>query len=117
MENIYPEIIRNLPEADIPFEGVRAWLSQGESQQIVFFDFDGIGEIPMHSHGARWGIVIEGDMDLNINGIKKNYQKGDCYSIPEDILHSAKFNCRTMLMDYVAEKDRYKPKIKAMNAC
>lgn len=80
---------------------------QGENQQIIFFDFDGIGEIPRHSHGARWGIVIAGEMDLSIGGERKIYKKGDCYFIPEEVLHSAKFNSRTILMDYLAEKDRY----------
>jgi quercetin dioxygenase-like cupin family protein len=112
MNDIYPEMIKNLPEADIPFDGVRGWLLQGETQQIVFFDIEPIGEVPRHSHGAQWGVVIDGDMDLTINGATKNYQKGDHYFIQEGELHSARFNKRTIVMDYFAEKDRYDLKSK-----
>ena len=37
-EELLPELIRKLPEADIPFPGVKAWLSQGSDHQIGFFD-------------------------------------------------------------------------------
>lgn len=37
MNAFYPEPITSLPEADIPFEGVRGWLSQGPDHQVVFF--------------------------------------------------------------------------------
>ena len=107
MHNIYPDMIKNLPEADIPFNGVRGWVAQGENHQIVFFDIEPIGEVPRHSHGAQWGMVIDGNMDLTIGGETKNYGKGDHYFIPEGVLHSAKFNSRTIVMDYFAEKDRY----------
>lgn len=107
MNNIYPEMIKNLPEADIPFKGVRGWVAQGENHQIVFFDIDPIGEVPRHSHGAQWGIVIDGEMDLCIGSETKTYHKGDHYFIPEGVLHSAKFKYRTIVMDYFAEKDRY----------
>jgi quercetin dioxygenase-like cupin family protein len=110
MNNIYPDIIKNLPEADIPFKGVRGWVAQGADHQIVFFDIEPIGEVPRHSHGAQWGMVIDGDMDLTIDGETKNYRKGDHYFIPKGVLHSAKFNRRTIVMDYFAEKNRYKLK-------
>ncbi len=39
----YPGVITNLPEAQIAFEGARAWIMQGENRQLVFFEFeDGI---------------------------------------------------------------------------
>ncbi|MDQ2179079.1 cupin domain-containing protein [Marinifilum sp. D714] len=110
MQDIYPNMIKNLPEADIPFNGVRGWVAQGENHQIVFFDIEPIGEVPRHSHGAQWGMVIDGDMDLTIDGENKKYRKGDHYFIPDGVLHSAKFNRRTIVMDYFSESDRYKLK-------
>jgi len=110
MNEIYPEMIKNLPEANIPFKGVRGWVAQGENHQIVFFDIEPIGEVPRHSHGAQWGMVIDGDMELTIGSVTKKYRKGDHYYIPEAVLHSAKFSKRTIVMDYFAEKDRYELK-------
>jgi len=34
--NVYPEIITRFPEADVPIEGVTAWLGQGTDFQVVF---------------------------------------------------------------------------------
>jgi quercetin dioxygenase-like cupin family protein len=105
----YPDIINNLPEAAVGFEGVRGWLSQGEDHQIVFFDIEPIGEISEHSHGAQWGIVIDGEMDLTIGGVTRTCRKGDSYFIPEGVLHSAVFKKRTLALDFFADRDRYKP--------
>ncbi|RUT73627.1 cupin domain-containing protein [Ancylomarina longa] len=107
MSNIYPDIIKDLPEANIPFDGVRGWVAQGENHQIVFFEIEAIGKVPRHSHAAQWGVVIDGNMDLTIGGDTKNYRKGDHYFISEGVLHSAIFHTRTIVMDYFAEKDRY----------
>ncbi|WP_180335662.1 hypothetical protein [Labilibaculum filiforme] len=38
---------------------------------------------------------------------EKKYRKGDCYYIPAGVLYAAKFVGRTIIMDYVAEKDWY----------
>jgi len=34
MSAIFPEPIRNLPQADIPLSGIKAYLSQAENHQI-----------------------------------------------------------------------------------
>jgi hypothetical protein len=39
MSEIFPEPILGLPEANIPIEGVKAHLAQGESFQILFMTF------------------------------------------------------------------------------
>jgi quercetin dioxygenase-like cupin family protein len=106
----YPDMITQLPEADIAFSGIRGWLSQGKGHQIVFFDIEPIGEVTEHSHGAQWGIVVDGEMDLTIGGITKTCKNGDSYVIPEGVLHSAVFKKRTLALDFFADKDRYRPR-------
>lgn len=108
--DFYPNVITNLPEADIPFKGVRGWLSQGPDHQVVFFDIEAIGEVPEHAHGAQWGIVFEGEMQLKIGGEINTYTKGDSYFIPPGVPHGAVFKKRTFLMDFFGDADRYAPK-------
>ena len=62
MNSIYPDLIKGLPEADIPFKGVKGWLSQSDDHQIVFFDIEPIGKVAEHAHGAQWGFVIDGEI-------------------------------------------------------
>lgn len=102
-----PDIIKKLPEADIPFDGIRGWLSQGEFHQVVFFEIDAVGELPAHSHGAQWGIVVEGKMDLTIGDVTKTFKKGNSYNIPEGVVHSATFKQKTWVIDFFDDRDRY----------
>jgi quercetin dioxygenase-like cupin family protein len=106
----YPEMITNLPRADIPFSGVRGWILQAEEKQVVFLDIDPIGEVAEHSHSAQMGIVIEGDMSLTIGGETKRYSKGDTYFIPEGVPHSAVFHSAFKAIDIFNEKQRYRIK-------
>lgn len=109
MDHFYPGIITELPQADIPFKGVKGWLSQGGDHQIVFFEIEPIGAVAPHSHGAQWGVVFEGEMDLTIGGESRTYRKGDRYYIPAGVVHAATFNSKTWVMDFFADNDRYKP--------
>ncbi len=90
MEPIFPEPIRNLPEADIPFKGVRAYLSQAATHQIIFMEFEEDVDLPEHAHAAQVGIVLEGRIDLTIGGEKRTFSKGDRYYIPSGVKHSGK---------------------------
>ena len=59
MSEIFPKPIRNLPEANIPIDGVKAYLSQSDSHQIIFMEFEKTVDVPKHSHDAQLGIVLE----------------------------------------------------------
>ena len=107
----FPKIITSLPEANIDFEGVRGWIAQGDNHQMVFFEIEPSAEVPEHSHNAQWGIVVEGEMELIIDGKAKMFRKGDEYFIPAQAKHSAKFLTRCRIIDFFTDKTRFKPKL------
>ena len=108
----FPKVVTDLPEADIRFKGVRGWIAQGEGHQIVFFEIESLAEVSEHSHNSpQWGIVVEGKMELTIEGKTGVYKKGDEYFIPTRAKHSAKFLTRSRAIDFFGEKTRYKPKV------
>jgi len=90
MSEVFPEPIRSLPEADIPLKGIKAYLSQADNHQIIFMEFQKDVDLTEHSHAAQVGIVLEGRIDLVIDGKKRTYMKGDRYYIPEGVEHSGK---------------------------
>ena len=104
---VYPDCIKDLPKAKIPMQGVHAWMAQGESFQIAFFEIQPIGIVPPHSHKAQYGFVIEGEMQLTIGDETRLYKKGDSYYIPEGVIHSAEFKTFCRIMDFFAEPARY----------
>lgn len=107
----YASVITKLPEADLPFTGVKAWILQAASQQLIFFEFEPTAKVPEHSHTyPQWGMVIKGKMKLTINGTARLVQKGDEYLIPAGAKHKATFQTKTRVMDLFQEKTRYKAK-------
>jgi len=109
-DDFYPPEIRQLPEADITFPGVRGWLLQGDQSSVLFVDIAAIGQVPPHAHGAQWGVVLAGEMELTIGGQTRRYRPGDHYYIPAGTVHSAVFQTRTFVIDFFAERDRYQPR-------
>jgi quercetin dioxygenase-like cupin family protein len=109
----FPEVITLLPEADIQFKGVRAWVLQGENQQLVFFEMDPSAQVPEHSHDyPQWGILIDGEMELTIEGKARICKKGDEYLIPARAKHRARFFRQTRVVDFFSERNRYKTRPK-----
>jgi quercetin dioxygenase-like cupin family protein len=110
MSKIFPEPIENLPEADVPIKGVKAYLSQSENHQIIFMEFSEDVEVPEHAHESQWGIVLEGTIDLAIDGVQKTYSKGDRYFIPKGIKHSAKIHAGYADITFFNQETRYQAK-------
>ena len=107
----YPSVITTLPEADIQFKGIKAWILQGKEHQLGFFEMQTTAIVPEHSHSyPQWGMVIEGEMKLTINSKTRLCLKGDEYLIPAHAKHSATFQIQTRVMDLFSEKTRYKTK-------
>ncbi len=103
----YPDIIHSLPEIDLPLADVSGYLLQGENNQLVFFDFKEETLIPEHSHGAQWGIVVDGSIEMTIGEETKTYRKGDSYFIPSKTPHSGIAKKGFKAIDFFEDKGRY----------
>ena len=110
MSDIFPEPIKNLPETDIPLQGIKAYPSQAENHQIIFVEFTEDIELPEHWHESQWGIVLAGKIDLTIDGVKQTYSKGDSVFIPKGAKHSAKIYAGYADITFFNQPDRYKVK-------
>lgn len=106
----FPDPIRNLPHADIPLEGLKAYLSQSDNHQILFMEFAKNVEVPEHSHSGQIGFILEGRIDLIIDGVNKSYSRGDYYFIPEGVKHSAKIYAGYADITFFDEPNRYSAK-------
>jgi len=111
MADFYPPFIHNLPQADVPVSGVVAKMLQGDRGQAVFFEIEAGAEIPPHSHGDQWGVVLDGEMELTIGGETRRYRPGDSYFIPAGTVHGARFPTRVRVFDLFADAQRYQPRV------
>lgn len=110
MRKFFPDPIMKLPKADIPLNGLTAYLSQSETHQILFMQSEEDIELPEHSHESQWGVVLDGRIDLTVDGVMKTYLKGDRYFISSGVRHSAKIYIGYADITFFNERDRYKAK-------
>ena len=110
MSNLFPEPITKLPEVDMPFSNYEAYLSQGENHQIIFMQFNEDIDLSEHSHESQWGVVLDGKIELTIDGVKNTYTKGDRYFIEKDVKHSGKIYAGYADMTFFNQRDRYDTK-------
>ncbi|MCP4218994.1 MAG: cupin domain-containing protein [bacterium] len=107
MSKIFPAPIQNLPCADIPMDGLTAYLSQSENHQVIFMEFEKDVDLPAHSHEAQVGFVLEGKIELTIGDKTHTYTKGDRYYIPKDVVHSGRIHAGYADITFFNEPNRY----------
>lgn len=110
MKIVFPDPITQLPEADISLEGLTAYLSQADTHQTLYMQFEKTVELPEHEHADQIGFVLEGKIELVIDGEKKTYTKGDRYHITSGLRHSAKVYAGYADITVFMQQDRYKIK-------
>jgi quercetin dioxygenase-like cupin family protein len=106
----FPEIIRNLPVADAPFRDITLYLLRGPTASAIFVEATGDSEVPMHSHGPQWGVVVGGELVLTIGGVTRTYRAGQEYMIPANVPHAAKLRAGVRVIDFFDDPNRYRPK-------
>lgn len=105
----FPDFFRAFPALDVPFpdDVVATQAIRSEQGLVVFFTFHKDLVLPMHSHGAQWGTVVEGEITLTIGGDTRVYRPGDSYNIPAGVQHGAQVRAGTRAIDIFQEADRY----------
>ena len=108
--NPYADWIQGLPQVDTPFEGLEGRMIAGPHGQTVFFRAEEEFEVPAHSHGAQWGIVVAGTLHLTVDGEAGTYGPGETYDIPAGAEHAARLEAGTSVIDVFQDPDRYSAK-------
>jgi len=111
MKSIFPQMIRNLPEVIIPFNGVKGYIVKGEKEQVVFMGFEKDTNVPEHSHENQWEIVLEGKVDYWEDEKKHTYKKGDRFFVQRGKKHSANVYAGYSCIMFFNQKDRYFKKL------
>lgn len=105
----FPDFIRAFPSINVPFpdDVVQTAVIRSDAGLVAFFTFLKDMQLPVHSHGAQWGTVVEAEIEFTIGGETKIYRPGDSYSIPAGVEHGAMIKAGTRVIDVFAEADRY----------
>lgn len=64
-------------------------------------------DLPEHAHGAQTGFVLEGRIDLIIDGQECTFGKGDRYHIPAGVRHSGRIHAGYADITFFDEPSRY----------
>lgn len=105
----YPDFMSALPSLDAPFpkDVVSTGVVRSDDALVVYFTVHKDLEIPEHSHGAQWGHLFHGTMELTVDGETRTCKPGDSWNIPAGVPHAAKIKGGSLLMDVFEEPDRY----------
>jgi quercetin dioxygenase-like cupin family protein len=107
IKEFFDSMVIELPKARIPYKGVTGRVLQGSKMQVVLFEITPPVTIPIHSHGAQFGIVLEGEAVYTIEGEQCRFIEGDVYFIPSGVEHSAVISSFTRLIDFFEDANRY----------
>jgi quercetin dioxygenase-like cupin family protein len=74
-----------------PVEGIEIRAVSGRDLTLSFVFFAAGAVAPMHTHPQeQMGTVLEGEMELDINGDRRVLHPGEVYSIPPGLPHGAR---------------------------
>lgn len=103
----FADWIGDLPEVDTPFTGLEGRMIHGPNGQTVFFHAAEEVEVPPHSHGGQWGVVVWGRLHLTVEGETNIHEPGETYDIRSGQEHAALLETGTRVIDVFQDPDRY----------
>jgi len=94
----FPELIRQLPEFEGPFDAYRLAASGCD---VLFASYPAGTEIEPHVHPTRnCGLITRGELILSCGGEEKSYGVGDWYCLDANEEHAARFEVDTSEIEF-----------------
>lgn len=100
----FPPFIESFPRAELEFGGLHGWIIKGGNWHVVFMEAERDVVVPRHHHGAQWGVVLDGVMELTIGAEHRTCTRGDTHFIPAGAEHEATLHAGWRGI-YVFERD------------
>ncbi len=101
----FPATIRALPRVDLG--GADVYVHDAPGTQVLFIELP-IGRapvtVPTHTHDEEWGIVVEGEIQMSIDGREETHGPGSTHHLPKGVPHSFRFAPGTASIHYFIEK-------------
>jgi quercetin dioxygenase-like cupin family protein len=81
--------------------GARTRTFWGEQMLLSLIEVDANSEVPRHTHPhEQAGIIVEGELEMGIDGEVKLLKPGDMYIIPGNVEHYAKaYEVKALALD------------------
>jgi hypothetical protein len=97
--------ITKLPKTNLL--GLDVYVHDNGTSQVLFLELPaGRNEVvlPTHTHGIEWGIVVEGEIEMTIDGRVERHLAGSQHLIAPSVPHSFRFRPGTSSIDFFAER-------------
>ncbi len=89
VECCFPPFVDSWPEVELTYEGLTGRVLKSPLGLTIFMAADRDVLVPRHRHGAQWGIVLSGHMELEMGGVRESYGPGQSHYIPSGVDHEA----------------------------
>jgi hypothetical protein len=86
---VWPPFFEMLPRAELTVQGLEGRMLRCDAWLVLFMHADREVVVPRHHHGAQWGMVLDGQMELSIGDEQHAYRRGDSHFIPDGVEHEA----------------------------
>lgn len=88
-DTAWPAFVNHWPAAKLEVKGLTGRILKGDHGWIIFMEADRDISMPTHRHGAQWGVVLDGRMELIIGDHSRIYERGETHFIPAGVDHAA----------------------------
>jgi len=94
----FPDLVRNLPEFDGPFDAFRL---AAEGCEVLFASYPAGTTIEPHTHPTEnVGVITQGELILTRGGEETRYGPGDWYHVDANEEHAARFEVDTSEVEF-----------------
>lgn len=102
---VFPPSVHQLPRTSLA--GIDVYVHDDGRTQVLFMELpDGRPEavVATHTHDVEWGVVVEGEIVMTIDGREERHRAGTTHLIPAEIPHSFRFLPGTSSVHYFVER-------------